>query len=131
MEEILKNRIEEHLEKQGISLAELSRVSHVPYRTLQDIMGLKRAARITTVNAIAAGLGVSPGKLLEDTDRVEPDGEARKDSFHEVQEFLSRVAALDDRGRRIVMEALSLAEENMEEKTTQRLSDRKSGSESS
>lgn len=71
MEEILKKNIQTKLNEMGVSLADFSRTSDVPYRTLQDIMALKRATKITTLASIAAGLGVKPGKLLEDKDFVQ------------------------------------------------------------
>ena len=57
------------MDSRGIKLAELSRITHVPYRTLQDIMDEKSTARISTVAAIAAGLGLTPDVLLRDPEK--------------------------------------------------------------
>lgn len=68
MQNVLQKNIADLLQTQNISLADLSRSSNVPYRTLQDIMAKKQAAKITTLAAIASGLGVGPGRLLENTE---------------------------------------------------------------
>lgn len=72
MESILRKNIEREMRAKDISLAALSRASGVPYPTLQDLMKEKSTARISTVGAIAAGFGISPGKLLEEQTGVEP-----------------------------------------------------------
>lgn len=71
MEKILEENIRAELVAKDMSVADLSRVSNVPYRTLQDILALKQAAKITTVSAIARGLGTTAGRLLEERKLME------------------------------------------------------------
>jgi transcriptional regulator with XRE-family HTH domain len=65
MESVLEKNIRALLKANNLSLADLSRSSGVPYRTLQDILARKQATKVTTLAAIAKGLGVTPGRLLE------------------------------------------------------------------
>lgn len=92
MQKILEKNIRYALSARNMSLADLSRISNVPYRTLQDILALKQATKITTLSAISRGLGVSPGKLLEDSEKVEKTEE----NDHFLKQLLVVLSTLDD-----------------------------------
>lgn len=65
MELIVRQNIETELKVRNMSLAELSRLSGVPYPTLTDLMKNDATPRVDTVGAIARGFGITPGRLLE------------------------------------------------------------------
>lgn len=128
MEAVLEKNIRNALAARNLSLAELSRLSNVPYRTLQDILALKQAAKITTVAAIAAGLGTTAGKLLEPStgmETIQKGAEITPEEALEVlskaikrrltDELTSRVARLGPNGRRQLEKMLDVFEAADEE----------------
>lgn len=114
METILEKNIRALLSAKNLSVAELSRLSEVPYRTLQDILALKQAAKITTVAAIAAGLGVSPGKLLE-----QPPGMEAEPQPPSKEELLIAIfqgsLKLSDSQLRVILDQIEIAIEGVNE----------------
>ncbi|MBD7909982.1 helix-turn-helix domain-containing protein [Clostridium cibarium] len=59
------NKIMKTLERQGISMHELSNKCKVPYSTLHDILnGKAKNPRIDTVSKIAEGLNISIYEIL-------------------------------------------------------------------
>ncbi|MDS0527846.1 helix-turn-helix domain-containing protein [Clostridium sp. SHJSY1] len=61
------NKIIKTLERQGISMHELSNKCGVPYSTLHDILnGKAKNPRVDTVSKIAEGLNMSINEILNE-----------------------------------------------------------------
>jgi transcriptional regulator with XRE-family HTH domain len=106
METVLEKNIRNLLTAKNLSVAELSRLSGVPYRTLQDILALKQATRITTVAAIAKGLGVPPGRLLEDPSAMEQSAQREKTREELFATLVEKAVHLDKQGLAMVIAAI-------------------------
>lgn len=60
-------RIKEIAERQGITLADIARETHLNYNTIHRIANGKGNPRLSTLARVAAVLGVRVMELLEDT----------------------------------------------------------------
>lgn len=104
MDQILADNIKRYRKVRGFTQPRLADLAKISFRSVQDIEYKKSWPSIDTIQSIANALGLSPGKLFEDS-----SASMVRDPALDLKELIGLLSAFDDnQTKRVLAFAKSL-----------------------